>query len=647
MADGVYEKIFDLAKRRGFVYPAFELYGGAAGFYDYGPLGAQLKALVEARFRELYVVGEGAAEINTPAITVEPVLKASGHVDHFSDVVLSCRKCGAGYRADHFLPEQLERMREKVKKSGLPAPAKDGIVVLLEALVRRIKEHPSVAEAERIRTKTIEQADAAQVPGGGVKEGRNEEGGWVRGKNLDERLVCPTCGNATFEPAANFNLMFKTFIGPGTGKVGFMRPETAQAMFVDFPLLYRYFREQLPFAAVQVGRAYRNEISPRQGLIRLREFNQMEVEAFFDPTKMSEKGFPKFRKVKGTVLNIVPNTTQELVSMTIGEAVRKRIVANAALGYHLVLVHRLLTGVGLDPARLRFRQHLKDEMAHYANDCWDAEYLSQRFGWVECVGVADRGSFDLTQHGNASGKPLVATRRYDAPVTRERTRIVPVAAKLGPLFKKDAPKILDALSRLDDRQAQAARAAADLEVGVDGVTHRVPREAYEVQTETETVHGEPFVPHVVEPSFGVDRILYGILEHNHRETVKEGEPYTLLTLPPAMAPITVGVFPLMPKDGLDTLALKVEAKLKAEGLRAYYDDSGAIGRRYARADEVGTPLAVTIDYDSLKDRSVTLRDRDTTAQLRVPIGRLPREIRRRLEAPRAVVEPPTPRAEPA
>jgi len=642
MAEGVYEKVFDLAKRRGFLYPAFELYGGAAGFYDYGPLGAQLKASIESRFRELYVVGEGAAEINTPAITVEPVLKASGHVDHFSDVVLSCRKCGSGYRADHFLPEQLERITEKVKKSGMPGPAKEGMSALLDSLVRQIKEHPSVGEAEQIRTKTLDQADAATGAGMGVKEGHNEEAGWFRGKNLDERLTCPNCGNATFEKAANFNLMFRTHIGPGTSKVGYLRPETAQAMFVDFALLYRYFREQLPFAAVQLGRAYRNEISPRQGLIRLREFNQMEVEAFFDPTQMGEKGFPRFRKAKGTVLNMVPNTDQQLVSLTIGEAVRKRMVANAALGYHLVLVHRLLTTIGLDAARIRFRQHLKDEMAHYANDCWDAEYLSERFGWVECVGVADRGNYDLSQHGRHSGKPLVATRRYDQPVTRDRTRIVAVTAKLGPLFKKDAPKIVEALQKLGDTQAAEAESAPHLDVGVDGVTHRVPRDAFQVQKETETIHGETFVPHVIEPSFGVDRLVYGILEHNYRETVKEGEPYTLLKLPAQMAPLTVGVFPLMAKDGLDILARKVEGRLKGEGLRTYFDDSGAIGRRYARADEVGTPFALTVDYDSLKDRTVTLRDRDTTNQVRIPIGRVAREIRRRLEA-----TPPPAEAQPA
>jgi glycyl-tRNA synthetase len=639
MAEGIYEKVIDLAKRRGFLYPAYELYGGAAGFYDYGPLGATLKAQLEARFRHIYVVEEGAAEINTPAVTVEPVLKASGHVDHFSDVVLTCKACGTGYRADHFLPEELARISGRVQKGKAPAPFKAFVEAWVREKTAAIKEHPSIAVAEEIRRARLEQNPERPDS---VKVDPAAEGTTFIAPGIEESLRCPTCQGAAFEPAANFNLMFRTHIGPGTSKVGYLRPETAQAMFVDFPLLYRYFRERLPFAAVQIGRAYRNEISPRQGLIRLREFNQMEVEAFFDPKHMNHS---RFSKVKTTRLTMVPNTTQEAVTITIGEAVKRKMVANAALGYHLVLVHRLLTEAGLRPEKLRFRQHLKDEMAHYAVDCWDAEYHSDRFGWVECVGVADRGSYDLSQHAKHSGKALTALRRFAEPITRETTRVVGNAAKLGPLFKRDAPRVQEALAQLDEVEAAQAQRDGHVDVRLDGAVHRVPGDAFTVERATDTVHGETFVPRVIEPSFGADRILYGMLEHNLKETVKEGEPYTVLTLPPSMAPITVGVFPLMAKDGLDRFALKIEAKLKTAGLRAYYDDSGAIGRRYARADEVGTPFAVTVDYDSLKDRTVTLRDRDTTEQIRIPASRLVREIRARLEG--ATRRPLAPAAEAA
>lgn len=646
MPDSIYEKIFDLAKRRGFLYPAYELYGGAAGFYDYGPLGAQLKALVEAKFRQIYVVEEGAAEINTPAITVESVLKASGHVDHFSDVVLTCEKCGNGLRADHFYKEEIPRIKENLEKAaGLANDVKARFAGYLDSKLRLISEKPTVAVAEELRTtcvihdqdefKILPYSEAVSFdPELKTKETVQRPRAIFKAKNLAESFKCLTCRNDSFQPATNFNLMFKTHVGPGTSKVAYLRPETAQAMFVDFPFLYRYFREQLPFAACQLGRAYRNEIAPRQGLIRLREFNQMEVEAFFDPGGKPEKmTHPNWRKVQKTVLNLVPNATQQMEAMSIVDAVKKKIVFNAAIGYHLVLVQRLLAEVGLDPKRLRFRQHLKDEMAHYARDCWDAEYESARFGWVECVGVAYRTDFDLSQHEKHSRKTLKALRRYPQPVTRERQRVVAIPAKLGPLFKRDAPRVQGGLNALDEKAAAAAEGAPHVEVVVDGTTHRVPRDAYEVRKETETLAGDAFVPHVIEPSYGVDRILYAILEHNYRETSKEGEPYTILALPPAMAPITVGVFALMPKDGLDTQARKVEEKLKGAGFRIQYDESGAIGRRYARADEIGTPYCVTIDYDTLKDKTVTLRDRDTTAQVRVPIGRLAGELRARLARP--------------
>lgn len=633
MADSIYEKVFDLAKRRGFVYPAFDLYGGAAGFYDYGPLGAQLKARLEDLFRRIFVIEDGCAEISAPAITIEPVLKASGHIDHFSDVIITCAKCGSGFRADHFLAEQLDRIGQKAQKSGASQAFKDYVKAQVELHARQLKEKPTVEVAEAIRQLGIVEENGAP------RATKSLEGGQFVAKNFQERLTCSSCGATAFQPAGPFNLMFKTFVGPGSAKPAYLRPETAQAMFVDFPYLYRHFRERLPFGVCQIGRAYRNEISPRQGLIRLREFNQMEVELFFDPKRMTH---PNWRRVKNAVLNLVPNTTQQMVALPVGEAVKKKLIVNQALGYYLVQVQRLLVEAGLDPGRLRFRQHLKDEMAHYANDCWDAEFHSQRFDWVECVGVADRGTFDLTQHATLSGQALNAVRRFDEPQRRESVKVVPNPAKLGPMFKGDAPKIAQALARLSEADSEQAQAATRWTVSVDGKSFTVPRDAFDVRRETETKVGEEFVPRVIEPSFGQDRIIYAILEHNFHETAKGGETYAVLTLPPGMAPIAVGVFPLMPKDGLDAVALKLAEKLKRQGFNAFYDDSGTIGRRYARMDEVGTPFAVTVDYDTLEDRSVTVRDRDTTKQERVPVGRLATFLRKRLAEPSDAARPPAP-----
>ncbi|MBI2078095.1 MAG: glycine--tRNA ligase [Euryarchaeota archaeon] len=566
MADGLYERIFELAKRRGFLYPSFEPYGGAAGFYDYGPLGAQLKAGIENLFRRIFVVEEGCAEISCPAVTVEEVFVASGHVAKFDDPVVRCQNCRSPFRADHLI--------EEAGYKGNAALLKNEEI---DALAKKL----------------------------GVK--------------------CKNCGGP-FGAAYRQNLMFKTEIGPGSGKVGYLRPETAQGIFVDYPYLYRYFREQLPFGVCQIGRAYRNEISPRQGVLRLREFNQMEVEVFIDPQKLTHA---KFARVQGTRLRFLPKASKEIVEMTIGDAVAKGVVANEALAYYLVLVDRLLTQAGIDPKRLRFRQHEDDEKAHYARDTWDAEFQSERFGWVECVGIADRSAYDLTQHAKLSGTPMRAVRRYETPQKREVVQVRSVPAKLGPLFKKEAGAVTAALLALPADRAEAAAAAKEVEVIVDGRKVTVPRAAYDVVRETVTVAGDDYVPNVIEPSFGVDRILYAVLEHSYVETTKEGEAYTVLRLPLAMAPMQVGVFPLMPKDGLDAVALDLLHKLQAAGLRALYDESGAIGRRYARMDEVGTPYCVTVDYDSLKDQSATVRERDSTKQERVRFTDLVDHLRRR------------------
>ena len=569
MPEGVYERIFELAKRRGYLYPSFEAYGGAAGFYDYGPLGAQLKASIENLFRRIFVVEEGCAEISCPAVTIEEVFVASGHVAKFDDPVVRCQNCKSPFRADHLI--------EEAGYTGNSALLKNEEI---DALVR------------------------------------------------EKGVKCKNCGGP-FGGCYRQNLMFKTEIGPGSGKVGYLRPETAQGIFVDYPFLYRYFREQLPFGVCQIGRAYRNEISPRQGVLRLREFNQMEVEVFIDPEKLTH---PKFKRVKATTLRFLPkgSASKESVEMSIGDAVKKKVVANQALAYYLVLVNRLLSEAGIDPKRLRFRQHEDDEKAHYARDTWDAEFQSERFGWVECVGIADRSAYDLTQHARLSGAPMRAIRRFESPQKREVVQVKVVPAKIGPLFKKDAPAVTAALLALPPAKAEAAKTSNGVDVQVDGRPVHVPRDAYEVSRETITVSGDEYVPNVIEPSFGIDRILYAVLEHSYLETKKEGEAYTVLRLPRPMAPIEVGVFPLMPKDGLDTMAEKILHKLQGAGLRAQYDDSGAIGRRYARMDEVGTPFCITVDYESLEKRTVTVRERDSTKQERVRVGQLASNLRKRL-----------------
>jgi len=561
----VFSKVMELAKRRGFLWPSYEVYGGVAGFYDYGPLGAQLRLGIENLWRRYYVRGERFAEISAPAISPEGVFRASGHLEKFADVMTECKKCGEAFRADHLLKEKYPE-----EAAGT-----------METIARALREH-------------------------GVK--------------------CSSCKGELGEPF-QFNLMFRTNVGPGMKRVGYLRPETAQAMFMDFTHLYHFFRDKLPFGAVQLGRGYRNEIAPRQGIIRLREFHMAEAEIFVDP---KEKGkHPRFANLAGDVLHLVPAKDAEC-DISIGDAVKKGVIANEWVGYYVGITSRFLLEAGVDRKRLRFRQHASTEMAHYAADCWDAE-VQLSFGWTEVVGVADRTSYDLEAHMRVSGVDLRAFNRFEQPRTVQKVAVVPNPAKLGPKFKGQAKAITLALSALDGNGKEGAEF---LEVELEGKTVRVEKDCFSVKIVTETVNGEWFTPHVIEPSYGIDRILYSVLEHAYFETKKEGEDYVVLKLRPAMAPVTVGIFPLAGKDELLVVAADIDARLRSAGLTTYSDDSGSIGRRYARMDEVGTPYCVTVDFDGLKDGTVTVRDRDTTKQVRVPVSQIVDIIRELIDGKR-------------
>jgi glycyl-tRNA synthetase len=579
MGQDVYERVFQVAKRRGFLYPAFEIYGGVAGFYDYGPLGAALKANMEELFRRVWVTEEGCAEINCPSVTPEDVFIASGHVAEFTDPMVTCTQCGSPYRADHL-----------IEGTGY-----EGNV--------------PVDDAKQIDTLIRET---------GAK--------------------CLRCGGAVGE-SYHQNLMFGTEIGPGTKRKGYLRPETAQGIFMDFPLLYRHFREKLPFGVIQFGRGYRNEISPRQGMVRLREFNMMEVEVFVDPEEGNKH--PRFEEYADRVLTLVPAATEKSIDKTLRQALDETIIRNQALATYMAITLDYLLLVGLDPKRLRFRQHRNDEMAHYASDCWDAEFHSDRFGWVECVGLADRSAYDLTAHEKGSGMPMRAMRKYDEPREVTRKKVIAHGRSLGPLFKKQAKAVATALEALDP---ETAPTDGPLTFEVDGETVEVPAEAFSVETVTEKVSGESFTPHVIEPSFGLDRILYASLEHNFHEEEKtdeetgKKETYRRLALPAAAAPVKAAVFPLVSKSRLPEVAQQIERSLRRKGLPVVYDESGSIGRRYARQDEIGTPFCITVDFDTIgegevksQEGTVTVRERDTSKQHRVRIEELPSWIKGRIE----------------
>lgn len=537
------QELLSLCKRRGFLWPAYDIYGGVGGLYDYGPLGAALKANIENHWRKLYVSGEGFQEISCPIVAPEPVFKASGHLDAFSDMYVECTSCGETYRADH--------------------------------LANGLHDNPATLSETQL------------------------------GKLLaDNGVKCEKC-KGELTPPRRFNLMFKTSVGAGKGKVAYLRPETAQGMFVNFSQIYRHAREKLPVGAVQIGRAFRNEISPRQGLIRLREFNQMEAELFIHP---EDKRWPKFKHVKNEKLPLLPNSGNPQ-TMSLGDAVEKGVIVNEVLAYFVWLTYKFALDIGLDPARLRFRQHEKTEMAHYASDCWDLE-ADIGYGWTELVGVADRGSYDLQAHIDHSSAELTAFELFDEAKEVEQEVVKVKYDALGPIFKGKAKAVGEALGKLPP---SAAKGKTELSVELDGQKITIPSACYEVVVRKEKVSGRKLVPHVIEPSYGVDRILYALLDHAYSKK----DDYVTLRLKGLVAPVKVGVFPLMAKDGLDAIALEIFDSLSTAGIAAYYDDSGSIGRRYARMDEIGSPCCVTVDYDTKTDGTVTVRDRDSAEQVRI------------------------------
>ncbi|WP_148413830.1 glycine--tRNA ligase [Haloferax sp. KTX1] len=557
----------ELAKRRGFFFGSSEAYGGVGGFYTYGPQGAALKSNVEEAWRERFAVQEGNLEIEAPTIMPEPVFEASGHLDGFDDMLVECAECGESHRADHL-----------------------------------IEDNSELEDAE-----TLSPEEAAE-------------------KIADLGLVCPTCGaDLAGQSVEDFNLMFETNIGPGSSTPGYLRPETAQGIFVEFPRIKEYARNSLPFGVTQVGRAYRNEISPRKSIVRTREFTQAELEHFIDP----ERDEADLSAVEDVGVLLYPATEQEAddgdyVETTIGEAVEDGIIGNAWLGYFLGIAQEWYETVGVDMDRFRFRQHLAGERAHYSADCWDAE--SEVDGdWIEIAGFSYRSDYDLSKHGEYGDDDFTVFQQYDEPKTVERAVVDPDMATLGPEFGAQAADVAEALETLVERDPDAFD-ADEVTLDVDGEEITVDADVANFSVETQTEAGEHITPHVVEPSFGIDRTVYTLLAHAYETDEVDGEARSYLSLSPSVAPTNVGVFPLVSNvDELVDLADDVAEELRAAGFAVVYDDSGSIGRRYRRQDEVGTPFCITIDRDGLEGDggdTVTIRERDSGKQVRLPVDDL-------------------------
>jgi glycyl-tRNA synthetase len=443
------DKIVALCKRRGFIFPSSEIYGGVGSTYDFGHYGVLLKTNVKNEWwRAMIIDRDDIVAIDSAILQHPRVWEASGHLAGFTDPLVDCKTCGQRFRADHLLELQCGRKPSK---------------------------HPGDAE------------------------------------------------ECELTDARDFNLMFETTVGPvkESGSVAYLRPETAQGIFINFKNVLQFARKKPPFGIAQVGKSFRNEITPGNFIFRTREFEQMEME-FFVPPAEAPRWFEHW-------------------------------LAERELWY---------TNLGIRPDHLRLRAHDAEELSHYSSGTSDVEYLFP-IGWSELEGIANRGDFDLSRHAEFSGEKL---EYFD----------------------------------------QAS--------------------------------GERYVPYVIEPAAGADRATLAFLVDAYDEEVVAGdgegagETRTLLRLHPRLAPVKVAVLPLLRKEGQPELAHEVHREVRAV-VQAEYDEGGSIGKRYRRQDEIGTPYCLTIDHQSLEDRTVTLRDRDSLAQERVPIEGIAKEIERRVSAP--------------
>ncbi|MEM3788729.1 MAG: glycine--tRNA ligase, partial [Candidatus Bathyarchaeia archaeon] len=390
--------INELARRRGFFWQSYEIYGGVSGFVTYGFLGSKLKQNIENKLREIFVNKLGIMEIEAPIIAPSKVFEASGHVNHFKEPMVECLKCKRRFRADHLLEETAKLSASDVEKLNL------------EELKEAIEEH-------------------------GVS--------------------CPECGGKFSEPK-DFLTMFKTTIGPYSEAVGYGRPEAAQGIFVEFRRLYEMAREKLPFGVMQIGHALRNEISPRQGLIRLREFTIVDIEFFFDP---EDPNCFLMEEVENETLRLVLaesklRGSEEIVEVTVKGALERGYIKASWQAVFMALAKRLLMELGVPAERQRFIEKLPWERAHYSIQSFDQEVYVDRWGWIEVSGHAYRTDYDLKQHMQFSGTDTRVFKEYEKPIVKRKTVVKPLMAKLGPAFKGEAQKIAEMLSEANPEEVE-------------------------------------------------------------------------------------------------------------------------------------------------------------------------------------------------
>lgn len=479
------EELLNLALRRGLFYPSAEIYANApSGFWEYSLAGESIRRKVIEFWRKHLVQKEGFLEIFGCSILPEQVFIASGHLKSFADPIVQCRKCSSLHRADELIAG---------KTKGI------------------VPESLSTQELDALIEK--------------------------------HEVECPKCKSKNFEKIRKFNMMMGLQVGATGKNPAYLRPETCQNIFLDFGRLQKLSRQQLPLGIAQAGSVYRNEIAPRNTLLRTREFSQIEIEVFFNPKNPTH---PRFSEVGDYELNFLLLKDSAIKKISCKEAVKKKIVSSELAAYLLARLQQLYEKIGFKQTRLR--ELGENEKAFYAKEAFDLEVLTES-GWIELVACNNRSDYDLSGHSKESKKDLSISEG-----------------------------------------------------------------------------SEKFIPHVFELSAGVDRAVYALLENSYRKEKRGPEERAYLDLHSALAPYACAVFPLVSKDGLEEKARAVFLQLQEAGFEALFDEKGSIGKRYARVDEIGVIYAITVDYDSMKGNTVTLRERNSMKQKRIGIEELPETL---------------------
>lgn len=498
-----------LLRRRLFYTPAFEIYGGVSGLYDYGPPGCSLQANIIEAWRKHFVLEEDMLEVDCTMLTPHEILKTSGHVEKFADWMCKDPKTGEIFRADHLVEEVLEARLNGDKE------ARGQKVEVDEEKEAKKKRKVKDIKALKLDDSIVKEYEETLAK---IDNYNGEELGQLITK-FDIRN--PTTGGPV-EPPIAFNLMFQTTIGPSSNLAGYLRPETAQGQFLTFQKLLEFNQQTMPFASACIGKSFRNEISPRSGLLRVREFLMAEIEHFVDPA--GGKKHPRFDEVKDVELVLLDRKVQlegrtEVKRLKIGEAVSSGLVDSESLGYFIARIHLFLKRIGIDQDKVRFRQHMANEMAHYAADCWDAELLTS-FGWIECVGCADRSAYDLTVHSKKTGAPLCVREKLSQPLKVEEWAVTIDKKKFGPRFQKDGKTVesaVEALSQsLREKLSIELSQSGKIEIDVPGVGHgkvEIGSDLIKIEKRTRIEHVREYTPNVIEPAFGIGRIFYSLIEH--------------------------------------------------------------------------------------------------------------------------------------